>query len=382
MKIAHLADLHLGYRAYSRLDNAGFNLREKDVAVAFKEALDKIAEINPDLVLIAGDVFHRPRPSNHTIYMTIKLLQKFREKCSAPIVMISGNHETVKTTESGSVLNIPESAVSKLVVIHDTAKEVPLEELNTSVLCLPHAALADFENINIKPNKDFKYNILMLHGTYESLPGIIQGEGSLIKEKAINLPQWDYAAFGHYHKYTKLADNAFYSGATERTSNNIWMEAEDKKGFIVYDPDTKKHEFIALEKPRKVYDLKINDAQAMTGEEINTKIEQEMSKIADLETSIVRLTIENVDSVAIKELDYSKIREYKRKAVHFRLNLIKKGLQTANTNEKGQAGSKRKGIIEALEDELEVFELSQGIDVEKFKVMAREYLKNEIEAEG
>ncbi len=380
MKIAHLADLHLGYRAYSRLDNTGFNLREKDVAVAFKEALDKIAEINPDLVLIAGDVFHRPRPSNHTIYMTIKLLQKFREKCAAPIVMISGNHETVKTTESGSVLNIPESAVSKLVVIYDTAQEVSLERLNTSVLCLPHAALADFEKINIKPNKDFKYNILMLHGTYESLPGIIQGEGSLIKEKAINLPQWDYVAFGHYHKYTKLADNAFYSGATERTSNNIWLEAEDKKGFIIFDLDTKKHQFIALEKPRKVYDLKIKDAQEMTGEEINAKIEQEMSKIPDLEKSIVRLTVENIDSVAVKELDYSKIREFKRKAVHFRLNLIKKGNQASGIDAKDIISGKRKGILEALDDELEVFELSQGIDSQKFKTMAREYLKNEIES--
>src|SRR5690606_5572789 len=67
MLIAHLADLHLGYRAYARLAAGGINARERDVALAFRAALDRIIELRADLVLVAGDVFHTVRPSNAAI---------------------------------------------------------------------------------------------------------------------------------------------------------------------------------------------------------------------------------------------------------------------------------------------------------------------------
>ena len=67
MKIAHLADLHLGYRAYHRSTSRGVNQREADVADAVRRAVAQVAELRPDLVLIAGDVFHAVRPSNTAI---------------------------------------------------------------------------------------------------------------------------------------------------------------------------------------------------------------------------------------------------------------------------------------------------------------------------
>jgi DNA repair exonuclease SbcCD nuclease subunit len=134
MRIVHIADLHLGYRAYNKLDSKGFNVREKDVSKAFKESLEKIALINPDLIIMAGDIFHKPRPSNFTILTAIKLLQKFRQSCDSPIIMIAGNHETIKSTEAGSVLTIFESVIHKVRVVNDTIQEVPIDYLNTSVL--------------------------------------------------------------------------------------------------------------------------------------------------------------------------------------------------------------------------------------------------------
>ena len=67
MLIAHLADLHLGYRAYHRLAPGGLNARELDVTQAFRAALDATIALRPDLVLVAGDVFHTIRPSNTAI---------------------------------------------------------------------------------------------------------------------------------------------------------------------------------------------------------------------------------------------------------------------------------------------------------------------------
>ncbi|MDD3013646.1 MAG: exonuclease SbcCD subunit D [Candidatus Gastranaerophilales bacterium] len=374
MKLVHLADLHLGYRAYNRLSPEGLNVREKDVIKAFKESLDKISELNPDIIVMAGDIFHKPRPSNSSIYLAIKLLQAFRQKCSTPIIMISGNHEAVKSVESGNVLSIFETVIPNVRVINDNIQEVIVDNLNISVLCVPHGGLSDIEKAVLKPNKDYKYNIMVIHGTYENCPELAgYGNGALIKDSVINQSDWDYVAFGHYHKFTELAPNAYYSGAIERTTTNIWQEADDKKGFIVYDFDKRECRHVSLSSPRKVIDIKKINAKELTAVDINQKIDEEISKITDLDKSIVRITIENVDPVAMREIDYKKIREIKKTAVHFRLNLIKRDFSVSQ-DENDQSIQCKKGLFEYLDEEISEFELSQGIDKDKFSKLAKEYL--------
>ena len=53
MKIVHISDLHIGYKAYNKLEKIGLNVREIDILSAFQEALEKIAIIIPELVIIA-----------------------------------------------------------------------------------------------------------------------------------------------------------------------------------------------------------------------------------------------------------------------------------------------------------------------------------------
>ncbi len=57
MRLVHLSDIHLGFRQYERQTPAGINQREADVATTLRTVVDKVIEIGPDLVLIAGDVF-------------------------------------------------------------------------------------------------------------------------------------------------------------------------------------------------------------------------------------------------------------------------------------------------------------------------------------
>ena len=67
MRLIHISDLHLGFRQYQRQTPTGINQREADIAAAFKRAIDKIIALTPDIVLIAGDVFHAVRPTNSAI---------------------------------------------------------------------------------------------------------------------------------------------------------------------------------------------------------------------------------------------------------------------------------------------------------------------------
>ncbi|MFQ5763089.1 MAG: DNA double-strand break repair protein Mre11, partial [Candidatus Bathyarchaeia archaeon] len=53
-----MADLHLGYTQYNLAE------RREDFAKAFRQCVDKALELKPELVILAGDIFDNPRPSN------------------------------------------------------------------------------------------------------------------------------------------------------------------------------------------------------------------------------------------------------------------------------------------------------------------------------
>ena len=66
--LAHLSDLHLGYRAGHKLTGQGVNWREADGYKALDEMVRQILDDGTvDAVLIAGDVFHTPEPSIRSI---------------------------------------------------------------------------------------------------------------------------------------------------------------------------------------------------------------------------------------------------------------------------------------------------------------------------
>ena len=299
--------------------------------------------------------------------------------------MIAGNHESSKSLESGSVLRIFETVIPKVRVIDTDIEAITLDNIDTSVLCVPHGAMAKMEHVALIPDNSYKYNVLMMHGTYETCPEIAgYGNGSLIKKtdisqtkSDISYTKFDYIAFGHYHSFTELELNMYYSGAIERTTTNIWQESNDKKGFIEFDIDKKECKFHSLSNPRRVIDLKKLDAKDLTVDEINLKMIENMEKIPDLENCIIRMSIENIDPVTIRGLDYQKIREWKKKAVHFRLNIIKKEF-SKDLDGKDQEMQNKKGIYEYLEEELAQFELNAELDREQFGKMAVNYLEGEL----
>ena len=88
MRLIHISDLHLGFRQYQRQTPTGINQREADVAAAFKRAIDKIISIAPEIVLIAGDVFHAVRPTNTAIVHAFSQFSRLRQELPDSIVVI------------------------------------------------------------------------------------------------------------------------------------------------------------------------------------------------------------------------------------------------------------------------------------------------------
>ena len=94
MRLVHLSDLHLGFRQYQRLTPGGINQREADVGDTFQRAMMQIAELEPDVIVVGGDVFHTVRPSNPAILRAFRVFSALRDRLpDTPVIMVAGNHD-------------------------------------------------------------------------------------------------------------------------------------------------------------------------------------------------------------------------------------------------------------------------------------------------
>lgn len=326
MKIAHLADLHLGYRAYHRVTARGVNTREADVSSAFRQAIERVITLAPDLVLIAGDVFHTVRPSNSAIADAFRQFSLLAASLpDVPIVMIAGNHDSPRSSDTGNILALFRE-IPGVVVVAEEASAVRLEAIDASVLCLPHNALTAESQTVLEPDAQARHNVLMLHGTVggnvaeQKLRYVSEYGGAMVHDTQIGPRRWEYVALGHYHIATELAPNMWYAGGIERTSTNIWMEAGGSKGFLFYDTDGERVTFYPLQ-TRSVVDLQRFSARGMTAAEVDDAIRAAVDGIPDgVNGKIVRQVITELDRHRVRELDHRRIREWKAEALHFHLD--------------------------------------------------------------
>src|ERR671920_641613 len=115
---------------------AGINQREADIAQAFRAAVDGVIAARPDVVVVAGDLFHSVRPTNAAIVFAFRQFQRLREALPhAPIVLIAGNHDTPRSTETGSILRLFEEL--GVDVATDEPRRLVYPQLDLSILAVP-----------------------------------------------------------------------------------------------------------------------------------------------------------------------------------------------------------------------------------------------------
>jgi len=84
MKIAHIGDIHLGITMFGRA-------LEEDQQYILNQITEKLAYIRPDVIVVAGDVFHTANPSAWGQLLCIHTL--FAWSAIAPVRIIPGNHD-------------------------------------------------------------------------------------------------------------------------------------------------------------------------------------------------------------------------------------------------------------------------------------------------
>ncbi len=315
MKILHLADSHIGYSAYNRLDENGYNQREMDVYNAFEQVMDFALKNKPDVVLHSGDVFDSVRPSNRAISFVIGQLLRLSD-ASIPMVLISGNHSTPRLRETGSVFKVLEHIDN--VHLAYTGRYQTFKFENLKVHALPHCVekpIFEVEIKKMKPDKKLNYNVAMLHAGVVGLSVFRMNE---FNEQLATTKQlkkgFDYVALGHYHEHCEVTKSAVYAGSTERYG---FGEAGQPKGFVMVDLEKGDWKFHKL-KVRKMLDLKIIDCKRLSPDDMAGRIKQNLEK-AKIDGAIVRQKLINVNRHNFNLLNLASIRKRSSSALHYEL---------------------------------------------------------------
>jgi len=234
IRIAHLADTHLGYRAMSKLDpETERNQRSVDFERAFEATIDAILEAKPDLVLHAGDVFHHTRPTWHAMRVFIRQMRRI-ERAGIPTVIIAGNHDTPRMRTSGTAFSVLELALPEIefVTEYDVERK-QFEKLGVVVHAVPHGALSLSSYEPSAYAEKGMRNILLTHGMISGMSDFARYEPGTedITDSLIDT-SFSYIALGHYHVFHRARANAWYSGSTERTG---WGDEVVTPGFVLLD---------------------------------------------------------------------------------------------------------------------------------------------------
>lgn len=280
MKILHTSDLHIGKYIGT------YDLKE-DTEYVLNQVVDTAIRERVEVVLISGDVFDRPNPSEEAIKMYVSFLKELLDK-NIKVIAISGNHDSgIRLSAYKDILgkgyfvegefNSPMRKVSlsdeygpvnfymlpfftpfivksnlkleKGLENYDLAMDeiIKRENIDTSQrnIILAHQFVAGFKFGGSEEN--FSYS----NGDEKNVAGV----GIISLDK---FQDFDYVALGHIHKPQKISRETIrYSGSLLKYKTSE-IDGPDKSVVIIdlkekgnievkLDPIKPLHPFVKIE---------------------------------------------------------------------------------------------------------------------------------------
>lgn len=280
MKILHTSDLHIGKYIGT------YDLKE-DTEYVLNQVVDTAIRERVEVVLISGDVFDRPNPSEEAIKMYVSFLKQLLDK-NIKVIAISGNHDSgIRLSAYKDILgkgyfvegefNSPMRKVSlndefgpvnfyllpfftpfivksnlkleKGLENYDLAMDeiIKRENIDTSQrnIILAHQFVAGFKFGGSE--EDFSYS----NGDEKNVAGV----GIISLDKFQN---FDYVALGHIHKPQKISRETIrYSGSLLKYKTSeingpdksvVIIDLKEKGNIEVkLDPIKPLHPFVKIE---------------------------------------------------------------------------------------------------------------------------------------
>jgi DNA repair exonuclease SbcCD nuclease subunit len=228
MLISHISDLHLGYAQF------GLEEREEDVYQTFHEAIDVSIREGVKLIVLAGDLFHNPRPCGKAIITLGNALKKLKEK-QIPAAFILGEHDISRLRD------VPFAHIySNLGLAKKLRHDEPFIVEGCAVFGVDKERKSNIDSLIEKMHQADQVakqhsgkKVLVLH---QGLTDFNKFAGEI---NSTDLPiSFNYYALGHYHdhqekKFGHLGGPLAYPGSIDLTPSEGIKEAE--KGFIIAD---------------------------------------------------------------------------------------------------------------------------------------------------
>lgn len=346
MKFIHLGDLHIGRT---------FDMRPmlEDQRHVLKQVLDLAKERQPDLVIIAGDIYDRSVPREEAVALYDEFITSLVHGLGIPVYAISGNHDSARRLEGmGSLLRQVGYHVAgtlknplESIGLSDAYGPVdlyfmPFKDMNSA------RALFDLKDVKnhtevvdriLQPAADNPNRKILIAHNYFSLAGqkLEESEsernvigGTDVIDSSVFVP-FDYVALGHLHKAQKVGrDSVRYSGSLLKYSTS---EADHRKVITWVEMDgagETKIELVPLKLLRDLCQVRGSMADFMRSDFIAQKddflsiilsdedrIDQAFQILSRLYPNIVSLTYDsliqdyelNVDREAIRKADSRKL---------------------------------------------------------------------------
>ena len=250
MKLVHLSDLHLGKRVNE------FSMIE-DQEYILIQIINRIDEIKPDAVIIAGDIYDKSVPSEEAVRLWDDFLSKLAKR-KLEVYAISGNHDSaVRFAQNSRIIDqagIHLSPAYDGKLMHFTIPDEYSEksgDVNLYVLPFikPAVVRSFYPEEDIKDYTDAvrvalehadgsidptKRNILVAHQFVTGAERCESEEitvGGLDNVDASVFDDFDYVALGHIHGPQKVKrDTIRYSGTPLKYS---FSEKDHHKSLTV-----------------------------------------------------------------------------------------------------------------------------------------------------
>lgn len=233
MLMIHTADIHLG--AGPDAGEPWGKNRKEELWESFERLIAAVEFQKADLLLIAGDLFHRPP----LLRELREVNDRFANLSKTKVVLMAGNHDYIG---NNSFYKGFQWAENVHFFGHDRVTSVKFPDLKVEVYGLSYHKKEIRERLydDIKPEDNGYYHILLAHGGDEKhIP--------YAKEKLAK-SGFDYIAFGHVHKPGMiLPGQIVMSGSLEPTDHTCYgphgfvrVEVKNGKNQIALIPFAKR----------------------------------------------------------------------------------------------------------------------------------------------
>ncbi|MDQ1604420.1 MAG: repair protein SbcD/Mre11 [Actinomycetota bacterium] len=251
MRLLHTSDWHLG-RSFHREDLLGAQAGFVDFLV------ETVAQEQVDAVLVAGDVYDRALPSVDAVTLFDDALRRLAGT-GAPVVLISGNHDSAGRLGFGSGLmdhagihlRTDPGAAHRRVLLPDGAGEVAVyalpylepDAVRGELGCheRSHAAVTAAAMRRVRTDLSSRPGARSVVLSHAFVTGGQPSEserdisvGGVASVPLATFDGVDYAALGHLHGPQRLSDTVRYSGSPLAYS---FSEDHHRKAVLLVDLD-------------------------------------------------------------------------------------------------------------------------------------------------